>query len=97
MFVGFVADDDDGRFAAEAVDEFEPVFDAVFFFAGAAVAGEDVEAALGEEELVGGVVDFLAAKVPDVEADGFVVDFERPCRDFEAIGLRFVGVVGVVN
>ena len=42
----------------------EPVFDAVFVFTGAAVAGEDVEAALGEEELVGGVVDFLATESP---------------------------------
>ena len=93
MFVVFVADDDDGRFAAEALDQLEPVFDAVFFFAGAAVAGEDVEAALGEEELVGGVVDFLAAKVPYVEADRLAVNFERPGGDAEAVCLGFVGIV----
>ena len=46
------------------MDELEPVLNAVFVFAGAAVAGEDVEAALGEKELMSGVVDFLTAKVP---------------------------------
>ena len=34
------------------------------------VEDEQIEAALGEEELVGGVHDFLPAKIPDVEGDG---------------------------
>ena len=57
LFVFLVADDDDGRLSAKAFDELEPVFEAVFVFAGAAVAHEEVEAAFGEKELVGGMVD----------------------------------------
>ena len=79
------------------MNEFEPIFDAVVFFRGAAVVGENVEAAFGEEELMGGVVYLLTAKVPDVNADGFGVDFERPVGDVEAVGLEFVGVVAVVD
>ena len=92
MLVAFVADDDDGGCAAEAVDQFEPVFDPVFVFAGAAVADEEVEAAFGEEELVGSVVDFLAAKVPNVEANVFGVDVDVPGGDVESVGLGLVGV-----
>ena len=36
----------------------------------AVVEDEEVEAAFGEEELVGGVHDFLSAEVPEVEFDG---------------------------
>jgi hypothetical protein len=46
---------------------------------------------------VGGVVDFLAAEVPDVEADVFAVDVDGPGVDGEAVGLGFVGVVVVVE
>lgn len=56
-------DDNDGRVAAEALDELEPVFNPVFVFAGAAVAGKDIQAALGEEKLVSRMVDFLTAEV----------------------------------
>ncbi len=34
------------------------------------VVNQDVEGALGEEELVGGMIDLLAAKVPHVELKG---------------------------
>ena len=97
LFVAFVADDDDGGGVAEAFDQFQPVFEAVFVFAGATVGDEEVEAAFGEEKLVGGVVDFLSAEVPDVEFDGFGVDCNFPVCDVESVGLGLVGVVLVVG
>jgi hypothetical protein len=97
LFVALVADEDDGGCVAEAFDQFQPVFEAVFVFAGAAVAHEEVEAAFGKEKLVGGVVDFLSAEVPDVEFDGFGVDCNFPVCDVESVGLGLVGVVFVVD
>jgi hypothetical protein len=43
------------------------------------------------------VVDFLSAKVPDVEFDGFSVDCNGPVCDVESVGLGLVGVVFVVD
>ena len=97
LFVAFVADEDDGGSVAKAFNQFQPVFEAVFVFAGAAVAHEEVEAAFGKEKLVGGVVDFLSAEVPDVEFDGFGVDCNFPVCDVESVGLGLVGVVFVVD
>ncbi len=97
LLVAFVTDEDDGGAVAEGLDELEPVVEAVFVFAGAAVGDEEVEAAFGEEELVGGVVDFLSAEVPDVEADVFGVDGLVPGGDVESVGLGFGGVVGIVD
>ena len=70
MLIALVADDDHGGVAAEAFDGVEPIFETVFFFALAVVENEEVEAAFGEEELVGGVHNFLSAEVPEVEFDG---------------------------
>ena len=69
MLIALIADDDDGGVAAEAFDGVEPIFETVFFFALAVVEDEEVEAAFGEEELMGGVHDFLSAEVPEVEFD----------------------------
>ena len=64
----FVEDDDQGAVASEEFDDIEPV---VKVGVVAAVVGdEDVERTFGEEKAVGGVVDFLATKVPDIEVEG---------------------------
>ncbi len=66
----FVFNDQGGAGVAEEFDDFEPVVEVGVFLAG--IGDEEVEGAFGEEELVGGVVDFLAAEVPDVDAKGVV-------------------------
>lgn len=73
------------------------MFDAVLAFALAVVEDEEVEAALGEEKLVGGVHDFLAAEVPDVDSNVGTVAGKLPVLDVDAFGFGFVGVEGVVS
>lgn len=87
----FVFDDDDGATVAEDFDDAEPVVEVGVFFAG--VGDEDVDGAFGKEELVGGVVDLLAAEVPDVRAEfsfGVVVDF--PAYKVDAFSRFFFGL-----
>lgn len=81
----FVLDEEDGAGVAEDLDAFEPkVVIGVFF---TAIGDEEVEGAFGEEELVGLVVDFLAAKVPEVDAVGLaVLPGEFPFEDVDAFG-----------
>ncbi len=67
-FLFFVFDDQGGAGFGEEFDDFEPVVEVGVVLAG--VGDEEVEGAFGEEELVGGMVDFLAAEVPDVDAEG---------------------------
>ena len=70
MLVGLVADDQHRRLAAEGLDDLEPVLDAVFLLRQARIQHQQVETALGEEELVRGMHDLLPAEIPDVEFDG---------------------------
>ena len=95
--VALVADENDGRVAAEAGDDLQPVFDLVLGFALAAVDDEEVEAALAEEELMGGVHDFLSAKVPEVELHRLLVDFYVPAFDRDAWGFGLVGVEALTD
>jgi len=67
----FVLDEEDGAVVAEEADDVEPVGVIGVFFA--AVGDEEIEGAIGEKELVGLVVDFLSAKVPDIDAIVFAV------------------------
>ena len=90
--VALVANEDDGGVAAEASDDLQPVFDLVLGFALAAIDDEEVEAALAEEELMGGVHNFLPAKVPEVELYGLLVNFHVPALDRDALGFSLVGV-----
>lgn len=45
---------------------------------------------------MGGVVDFLATKVPDVETDRFGIDGNVPFSNCEPVGLGLVSVVSIV-
>lgn len=95
--VALVADEDDGGVAAEAGDDLQPIFDLVLGFALAAVDDEQIEAAFAEEELVGGVHNFLSAEVPEVELDGLIVELDGVAFDDDAVGFGFVGVEGLTE
>ena len=56
----------DGRVATITLDDPQPVVNVAFVLSLAGVENEQVEAALGQEELVGGVHDLLPAEVPDI-------------------------------
>ncbi len=81
----FVLDQVDGAIFAEELDALEP--EVVVGVFASIVGNEEVAGAFGEEELVGLVVDFLAAEVPDVDAVGFAVGAgEFPVEDVDALG-----------
>lgn len=95
----FVLDEVDGAGFAEELDALEPVVVVGVFFA--IVCHEKVAGAIGEEELVGLVVDFLSAEVPNVDFVVFAVGAcEFPVEDVDAFGGDIFGfgfeiVVGV--
>ena len=74
----FILDQVNGAFFAEELDALEPVVVVGVFFT--IVRDEEVTGAIGEEELVGLVVDFLSAEVPNVD---FVVFAVGACELFE--------------
>ena len=61
----FVFDNQNRAVVAEEFDDVEPVVKIGVFFAG--IGNEEIEGAFGEEILMGGVIDFLSAKVPDID------------------------------
>ncbi len=68
---------------------FEPVLG---FIISATVQYEYIKAAFGEEELVGGVHDLLAAEIPEVGGDEGVVDLDFPGLDIDALKIVSQGV-----
>jgi hypothetical protein len=96
----FVFDQQHWAIAAEQLNGAEPVGEVGVFFA--FVGDEGVEGAFGEEELMGLVVDLLAAKVPDDWSRNSWPSSRRkaPLNYLNAMGGVFVGVefvVGVLN
>lgn len=95
----FVLDEMNGAGFAEELDALEPVVMVGVFFT--IVRHEEVTGAIGEEELVGLVVDFLSAEVPNVDFVVFAVGAcEFPVEDVDAFGGDVFGfgfeiVVGV--
>ena len=95
----FVLDEVNGAVFAEELDALEPVVVIGVFFA--IVCHEEVAGAIGEEELMGLVVDFLSAEVPNVDFVVFAVGTcEFPFEDVDAFGGGVFGfgfkiVVGV--
>ena len=69
MLADLVEHHDDRRIAAERANELQPVFGLGVFLALPTVEDQKIETAGGEEELMGGVHDFLAAEIPDVQGD----------------------------
>lgn len=65
------------------------------------IDNDGVERALGEKKLMGCVVNFLTAKVPNVGTKGVTVGmFKVPANYVNALGRFFLGlecVIGVVN
>jgi hypothetical protein len=64
----FVFDDEGGTRSTEKFDDFEPVIEIGIVLAG--IGNEEIERAFGEEELMGGMIDFLTAKIPDINTEG---------------------------
>ena len=58
---------------------------------------EEIDTSFGEKELVGGVHDFLSAKVPEVDVDGLLIDVELPGMDFDALGFAFVRIEAIIS
>nr|WP_263972523.1 hypothetical protein [Pseudanabaena yagii] len=63
----FVFDNQNWAVVAEEFDDVEPIVKVGVFFAG--IGNEEIEGALGEEILMGGVIDFLSTKVPDIDVE----------------------------
>ena len=63
----FVFDNQDRAVVAEEFDDVEPIVKVGVFFAG--VGNKEIEGAFGEEILMGGVIDFLSAEVPDIDIE----------------------------
>ncbi len=95
----FVLDQVDGAVFAEELDALEPEVVVGIFFS--VIGDEEVAGAFGEEELVGLVVDFLAAEVPDMDLVGVSVGADEfPVEDVDTFGGGvfgggFEGVVGI--
>ena len=86
--LALVEHDEHRRFAAEALDQLEPVFGVRVLIPLAAAQDDEVHRPFGQEELVRGVHDFLPAEVPDVGPHRLAVDLDRPLRDLNPFRLR---------
>jgi hypothetical protein len=62
-----VSDNQDRAVVAEEFDDVEPIVKVGAFFAG--IGNEEIERSFGEEILMGGVIDFLSAEVPDIDIE----------------------------
>ena len=79
----FVFDDERGAGFGEEFDDFEPVVEVGVVLT--SVGDEEVEGAFGEEELVGGMIDFLTAEVPEVDSEGVAAGMgEVKAKDINA-------------
>ena len=66
LLVDLVANHNNGRIPPKDWIILQPVFDPVFILSQTGIQHQQVQAAFGQEELVGGVHDFLPAKIPDI-------------------------------
>ncbi|PZO37058.1 MAG: hypothetical protein DCF19_19720 [Pseudanabaena frigida] len=95
-FLDFIFDNCDRAVATKQFDDVEPIIKVGVFFA--VVSNEGIEGAFGEEILMGGVIDFLTAEVPDVDSECFtIVEGEFPLLDFDAFGTVFFSefIIGI--
>ena len=65
--VELVDDDDNGRIAAKALNDPEPVVNAAFLLTSSSINDQKIKTAFSQEELVSGVVDLLPAEIPYVD------------------------------
>jgi hypothetical protein len=88
---------------AQGLDHLQPIFEGLVMHGPAAVSGivhQNVERALGEKKLVGGVINLLAAKIPHIQTEGpalgigkfMTVDVDPP-RGFLLLGQGQIGAV----
>ncbi len=78
-FVNPRRDERHRRLGSAGLDGIEPVIELALLVAVPRVPGQHKEGTGGQEELVGGVVDLLPAKVPGVELHGDAC-FGRMCQ-----------------
>jgi hypothetical protein len=79
-----------GLASTKKFDDFEPVVEVSVFLAG--ISNEEVEGAFGEEELVSGMVNFLATEVPEVYAEAVAAGVrEVEAENINAFGGFFGG------
>ena len=71
MLVALIDHHNDRRFAAVTLDDLQPVMDIAFLLAGTRVDHKQLEAAAGEEKLMRGMHNLLAAKIPHVNVNFF--------------------------
>src|SRR4028118_669683 len=88
MLFNFIQHNDDWRLVAKTLDEFKPILRVHIFAAFAPVEDEQIEATLGEKELMRRVHDLLPAEIPHVEPHVLIaVEPERPFRDAYTVRL----------
>ena len=80
VLLDLVQHHDHRRVAAEALDQSQPVVGVRVLATLAAFQYQEIKAALGEEELVGGVHGLLPAEVPHVQPHLLAVEIQRPVR-----------------
>ena len=71
--IRFIGDDNYWRMIGKALYQLEPVFDLVLFLALAGVDDKNVDTALSQKELMGGMHNFLTAEIPDVQGNVLLV------------------------
>ncbi len=92
IFIDLVDHHQDGRRPPKTLDMFEPVFGGLLL---PGIEHQHVDAALGQEKLVRGVHDLLAAEIPEANVDRVVAGRrmgEVLVPDVDAVRLRLVGV-----
>ncbi len=98
VLLDLVQNDDDRRLRGKAADQAQPVFGIGILAPLAAGKHQEVEAALGEEELVRGVHDLLPAEVPYVQADLLaIVQAQGPIGYGDPFGLPLVRIEAAMN
>src|ERR1019366_8807003 len=89
-FVAPVQDHDHRRSIALRLDELQPIFGVVLCKSGAGLQHEQVEAALREKKLMGGVKDLLATEVPGPRSNLSSRTGKRQFPNGNGMGFRFI-------
>src|SRR5215211_1415938 len=88
MLCDFVLDHNHWRLTAKALDVLQPILCVNVLATLTTVENQQVETPLGQEELMGGMHDLLAAEVPNVKTERVGSVREEPVRDPDALGLE---------
>ena len=92
-----VEHDDHRRLAAEARDQVEPVLGVGVLAPLPPVEDDEVQAAVGQEELVGRMHDLLAAEIPDMDPHLGILQWNGPVGNGDAVGHRLARIETIVD